>query len=56
MNWNDGHMDGIGKSILGLSIVVFALLMALSLFIGRPEHDKQMNGGCCNSPTTITKE
>ena len=56
MNWNDGHMDGIGESILGLSIVVVALLMALSLFTGRPEHDGQIKGGCCNSAITITKD
>ena len=49
-SWNDGHIDSIGESILGLSLVLLVavfLLWPLTL----PKGTKG-GGGCCNATDT----
>lgn len=48
--WNDGHFDSIGKSILGLTIVL--LIASFVLWpLALPKRAKG-RGGCCNAYET----
>jgi hypothetical protein len=46
-SWNDGHMDSIGESILGLSIVL--LIAIFSLWPLALAKDRKGGGGCCKA-------
>jgi hypothetical protein len=48
-SWNDGHLDGIGESILGLSAIMLLLAALLwPLGIERQKRDIT-SGGCCKA-------
>ena len=48
--WNDGHIDSIGESILGLSLVaLIALFLLWPLALSK---DYKGGGGCCNATDT----
>lgn len=49
-SWNDGHLDGIGEAIVGLSLVLFiAVLLLWPLTLPK---GKKGSGGCCKAIDT----
>lgn len=49
-SWNDGHLDGIGESVLGLSLVlIIAVLLLWPLALAK---DHKGGGGCCKATNT----
>lgn len=49
-SWNDGHLDGIGESILGLSLVLLFIVILSSPLEWTKGY--KSSGGCCNATDT----